>query len=117
MNKRHLCRFGFVWFCLTFIVDSAQLSWAADSLVWHNEHNRVDAEIQSWDLDQLLEKIAAKGPVAIQKVIEAVNAYFMYDEDGFQREMREFGNTTGTADFREGVAAFIEKRKANFKGE
>jgi thermitase len=37
----------------------APLTRAADSLVWHVEKNRVDAEIQSWNLDKLLQKIAA----------------------------------------------------------
>lgn len=65
---------------------------------------------------EILDKIAAKGPIAIAKVIEAVNAYFQYDEDGFAREVSAFGETTGTADFKEGATAFIEKRKANFEG-
>lgn len=64
----------------------------------------------------IIEKIAKKGPIAIAKTIEAINAYFQYDEDGFEREVKAFGHTTGTEDFREGAAAFIEKRPANFKG-
>ncbi len=67
--------------------------------------------------EELIKKIAAKGPVAIAKIIESVNAYFQHDEDGFAREVQEFGNTTATEDFKEGTAAFIEKRKANFKGK
>ncbi len=65
---------------------------------------------------EILAKIAKKGPVAIQKVIEAVNAYFKYDADGFATEVSAFGDTCGTADFVEGATAFIEKRRANFKG-
>lgn len=65
---------------------------------------------------ELIEKIATKGPIAIAKIVETVNAYFEKGEDGFAREVKEFGYTTGTNDFREGAAAFIEKRKADFKG-
>jgi enoyl-CoA hydratase len=66
---------------------------------------------------ELIEKIAAKGPIAIAKIVQTVNAYFQYDEDGFAREVEEFGNAMGTEDFREGAAAFIEKRKALFRGK
>lgn len=65
----------------------------------------------------LLEKISTKGPIAIGKIIETVNAYYQYNEDGFAREVQAFGETTGTEDFKEGAAAFIEKRKANFQGK
>lgn len=64
----------------------------------------------------MLQKIAGKAPLAIAGVIAAVNAYYQYDEDGFDREVREFGLTAGTEDFREGASAFLEKRKAVFAG-
>ena len=48
---------------------------------------------------EMMTKILTKGPVAIQKIIETVNAYFQYDEDGFQREVTEFGVLAGTEDF------------------
>ena len=66
---------------------------------------------------EIIEKIATKGPVAIAMVIESVNAYFQYDRDGFAHEVRSFGKTTGTKDFREGAAAFIEKRKPRFSND
>jgi enoyl-CoA hydratase len=66
---------------------------------------------------ELIEKIATKAPLAISKVIESVNAYFEAEVDGFEREVSAFGECCGTADFVEGAAAFVEKRKANFTGK
>lgn len=66
---------------------------------------------------ELIEKIAAKAPVAIARVIEAVNAYFEEGQDGFEAEVNAFGGCCDTADFREGAAAFVEKRPAQFTGK
>ncbi len=65
---------------------------------------------------KILEKIAGKAPIAITKVIEAVNKYFEPGQDGFRFEVEQFGKTTLTEDFKEGAAAFIERRKAAFTG-
>ena len=66
---------------------------------------------------ELIEKISQKGPVAVAKTLAAINAYFQHDEDGFAFENRSFGETTQTEDFREGAQAFVEKRRAKFRGE
>ncbi|MFN5912686.1 MAG: enoyl-CoA hydratase, partial [Bacteroidota bacterium] len=36
--------------------------------------------------------------------------------NGYITEIEEFGKCFGTIDFKEGTSAFIEKRKANFRG-
>jgi enoyl-CoA hydratase len=74
----------------------------------------TDAGLEVAKAIELIEKIAAKGPVAVAKVIESVNAHFSLD--GFRHEVTAFGQTTATEDFQEGARAFLEKRKAEFKG-
>lgn len=64
----------------------------------------------------LLLKMTAKAPLAIGMVIDSVNASYNPNADGFQTEANRFGHCCSTDDFREGIAAFLEKRKAVFKG-
>ncbi len=66
---------------------------------------------------QIIRKIAEKGPLAIAKIIELVNAYYQPGVDGFAQEIEAFGYTTGTEDFREGARAFVEKRTPRFQGK
>lgn len=62
----------------------------------------------------ILNKITTKGPLAIGMAIHCVN--MTYTDNGYQTEANSFSNCCKTQDFKEGTAAFIEKRKAEFKG-
>lgn len=66
---------------------------------------------------EILRKISTKGPLAVAKSIQLVNDYFDKKVDGFEREYTEFGKTIGSADSKEGAAAFIEKRSPVFKAQ
>jgi enoyl-CoA hydratase len=63
---------------------------------------------------EILQTILTKSPVAISKIIQAVNFYF--NKEGFNEEAKLFGEVFLSDDKKEGTAAFLEKRKASFKG-
>jgi enoyl-CoA hydratase len=66
----------------------------------------------------LATELATKAPIAVQYIIEAVNRGLEVSFDKAQvHEATLFGLVASTADMREGTRAFLEKRKAQFKGE
>jgi enoyl-CoA hydratase len=65
---------------------------------------------------EILNVILAKSPVAVSKVIAAVNAHNQFGKDGFAEEIKLFGEAFASGDKKEGTSAFIEKRKPLFKG-
>jgi enoyl-CoA hydratase len=64
----------------------------------------------------ILELINTKAPVAVAKCIEAANAVFDENKNGYETEITGFGHCFDTDDMKEGTTAFLEKRKANFTG-
>ncbi len=62
-------------------------------------------------------KIMKNAPFAIGKAIKAINANFEDGKNGFDTEIKSFGECFGTQDFKEGTTAFLEKRKAEFTGK
>jgi enoyl-CoA hydratase len=66
----------------------------------------------------LLLCIARNAPAAVALMQHAVDAAFQAPlEDGLRSETIAFGLAAGTADYREGMRAFLEKRPPNFTGK
>ena len=79
--------------------------------------NHVVAQEELLDFTKgIASKIANNSSVAIAKAIEAINANFEDGTNGYEVEIKNFGLSFGTEDFKEGTTAFLEKRKAEFPG-
>jgi enoyl-CoA hydratase len=65
---------------------------------------------------EILSVITSKAPLAISRCITAANAVYG-QENGYEVELESFGQCFDTEDMKEGTAAFLEKRKANFLGK
>ena len=80
--------------------------------------NHVVAQEELLDFTKgIASKIANNSSVAIAKAIEAINANFEDGTNGYEVEIKNFGLSFGTEDFKEGTTAFLEKRKAEFPGK
>ena len=66
---------------------------------------------------RLARAMVETGPVAVAACLSMVDRQeHLSLDDALEAETRVFGELAGSADFREGTSAFLEKRKANFVG-
>jgi enoyl-CoA hydratase len=67
---------------------------------------------------EIANRIADKGPIALQLAKEAVKLASRSNlDEGLRREVDLFALCFSTEDKDEGVSAFLEKRKAAFRGK
>ncbi len=67
---------------------------------------------------KLAQALAAKAPIAVRYIIDAVNRGLQMPlPDAQMIEATLFGLVSTTEDMREGTKAFLDKRKAEFKGK
>lgn len=100
------------------LIFSGRIITAAKALDW-GIVNEVFApeELLSKALGTARE-IVAKGPLGVAYAKDAIsNGMNMTKEDGFRYESSLFGVLFATADQREGMGAFLEKRSAQFSGK
>ena len=69
-------------------------------------------------VDELVQGLLVKGPLALRAAREAIDMGFdMEFDDACKLEASLFGVLCATEDMKDGTQAFLEKRKANFKGK
>ena len=96
---------------------SASIIDAATALQYGLVNYVVPAEELLGKTKSILQVINSKAPIAVAKCIEAANAVFDENKNGFEEEIRAFGECFDTGDMKEGTSAFLEKRKPVFIGK
>ena len=96
------------------LITTAKMMTADEALQYH----LVNYVVSSEELLPKCVKIATatlhNSPKAINAAINAVNAGYDNDVDGYNKEIEEFGSCFGSDEFKEGTTAFMEKRKPNY---
>lgn len=90
---------------------------AAEALKYDLVNRVVPVEHYLNEAMKLAAEIAARAPLAVRLIKESVNeAFESFLRDGLMDERRNFYLLFSTADQKEGMAAFIEKRQPIWKG-
>lgn len=101
---------------MEMVLTGAQVS--AQEMAAHGLVNRVVPQGEHLaEALKLAKEVAERAPIAVRLAKEAVLAAFETPlEEGLQIERQNFFLLFATEDMREGMRAFIEKRKAEFQG-
>lgn len=97
------------------LVFTAGMMKAEDALQWGLVNYVVEPNELMDKAVEIATKIIANSGTAISSAIKAINANYKDGVNGFETEIEQFGLCFGTADFKEGTTAFLEKRKPNFR--
>ena len=96
------------------MIMTGEMIGAADALSWGLVNRVVPMEELIETCLQLLTTIFTRPKQAIAYAIKAIQAGLEDPKTGQQTEIDLFGESFGTADSREGIKAFLERRKPNF---
>lgn len=96
------------------MIFTAEMISAQEALQWGLVNYVVAQEQLLEKAIEIANKIIKNSGIAIAAALRSVNAGFDKTQNGFEREIEEFGKCFSTEDFKEGTTAFMQKRKPNF---
>jgi len=100
------------------MIFSARLLPASDALAIGIVNKVCKPEELLNEVRAVAAEIAKKGPFAVQLAKQVINTGFDQPlPEGLNKELHSFPKCFNTEDLKEGLAAFLEKRPANFKGQ
>ena len=98
------------------MIFSAKMIDASTALNYGLVNAVVPQEALQATAEKMAQDFMKNSIVAMGYAIEAVNAGMLEGAIGYDVEVQAFGDCFETADFKEGTAAFLEKRKPQFPG-
>ena len=96
------------------MIMTADMIDTEDALRWGLVNYVVPPEELIPTCETILNKIYTRSSTAVAAAIRAVNIGLLDPEKGYEEEIDTFSEAFESADFKEGVTAFLEKRKPNF---
>lgn len=94
---------------------TADMITAHDALQWGLVNYVVSQDELISKAEEILNKILTRSPMAVETAIGVVNSATEPGVDGYEKEIQGFAKSFNTPDFKEGVSAFLEKRKPDFQ--
>ena len=100
-----------------YIILSGKMITAGDALQFGLVEKVCSSERLMEEVAELAEKISANGPLSIRACKRAIDAGMQLPiDDALELELEEYAKVALSSDAEEGMAAFLEKRTADFKG-
>jgi enoyl-CoA hydratase len=99
------------------LIMTADMIGAAEAFQYGLVNHVVSSDNLLARSEEILNNIISRAPTAVASAIRAVNAALLPEANGFETEIEEFAKCFDTKDMKEGISAFLEKRKPDFKGE
>lgn len=91
---------------------------AEEALKYKLINTIVPVEVYMKEATKLANEVAAMPPLAVQMAKESINKSFEVSlEEGLYLERKNYNSLYSSEDQKEGMNAFLEKRKPNFKGQ